>query len=62
MTAENFCSARPDAARAGRGYAQAGVIMPNNRDLADMPLEWIPDAALRRRVLVDNPGRLYDFN
>jgi predicted TIM-barrel fold metal-dependent hydrolase len=22
---------------------------------------WIPDAALRRRILVDNPGRLYGF-
>jgi len=23
--------------------------------------EWVPDPALRRRILVDNPARLYDF-
>ena len=22
---------------------------------------WVPDAALRRKILVDNPGRLYGF-
>jgi predicted TIM-barrel fold metal-dependent hydrolase len=26
-----------------------------------MLLDWIPDEALRKRVLVDNPARLYDF-
>ena len=23
--------------------------------------DWVPDAATRRRILVDNPARLYDF-
>jgi 2-pyrone-4,6-dicarboxylate lactonase len=35
--------------------------MPNDGDLADMLLEWIPDELRRKRVLVDNPARLYDF-
>jgi len=36
-------------------------FMPNDGDLADMVLDWIPDAKLRARVLADNPARLYDF-
>ena len=38
-----------------------GVPMPNDGDLADMIREWIPDEAQRKRVLVDNPARLYQF-
>jgi len=35
--------------------------MPNDGDLADALGEWLPDAETRRRVLVDNPVRLYGF-
>jgi 2-pyrone-4,6-dicarboxylate lactonase len=35
--------------------------MPNDGDLADLLSDWVPDAALRRQVLVDNPARLYGF-
>ena len=35
--------------------------MPNDADLADLLLQWVPDAALRQQVLVDNPARLYGF-
>lgn len=35
--------------------------MPNDGDLADLLLDWMPDEALRRKVLVDNPARLYGF-
>jgi predicted TIM-barrel fold metal-dependent hydrolase len=35
--------------------------MPNDADLVDLLEAWIPDAAQRRQVLVDNPARLYDF-
>ena len=35
--------------------------MPNDGDLADLLLDWIPDEATRKRVLVDNPARLYGF-
>ena len=35
--------------------------VPNDGDLADMLLEWIPDEKQRRNVLVDNPARLYGF-
>jgi predicted TIM-barrel fold metal-dependent hydrolase len=35
--------------------------MPNTTDLLDSLGTWIPDEALRRRILVDNPARLYGF-
>ncbi len=37
------------------------VPMPNDGDLADHVFDWLPDETLRRRVLVDNPARLYGF-
>jgi len=37
-------------------------MMPNNGDLADLLLDWVPDPAQRQRLLVDNPQRLYGFS
>jgi predicted TIM-barrel fold metal-dependent hydrolase len=38
-----------------------GAPMPNDGDHADLLFEWAPDESQRRKVLVDNPARLYDF-
>jgi len=35
--------------------------MPNDADLVDLLTAWLPDEALRRRVLVENPAKLYGF-
>lgn len=35
--------------------------MPNDGDLCDSLGDWVPDAATRQQVLVDNPARLYGF-
>lgn len=35
--------------------------MPDDGELADLFFQSCPDAGLRRRVLVDNPARLYGF-
>jgi predicted TIM-barrel fold metal-dependent hydrolase len=35
--------------------------MPNDGDLVDLIPLFMPDPALQKLVLVDNPGRLYDF-
>ena len=35
--------------------------IPNDGDLVDMLPDWIPSAALQRKVLVDNPAALYGF-
>lgn len=36
-------------------------FMPNDGDLVDLIPLYMPDPALQRKVLVDNPHRLYDF-
>lgn len=35
--------------------------MPNDGDLIDLIADWLPAAALRRQVLVDNPSTLFGF-
>ncbi|GAA3548114.1 amidohydrolase family protein [Zobellella aerophila] len=35
--------------------------MPNDGDLLNLLHDWVPEPALLRRILVDNPQRLYDF-
>jgi len=35
--------------------------MPNDGALADLLLDWVPDAGLREQVLVKNPEKLYGF-
>jgi predicted TIM-barrel fold metal-dependent hydrolase len=35
--------------------------MPNDGDLTDLIAVWLPDAALRERMLVANPAKLYGF-
>lgn len=35
--------------------------MPNDGDLCDLLTDWVPDAAIRQKVLADNPARLYGF-
>lgn len=37
------------------------IPMPNDGDLCELLSAWVPDASLRKRVLVDNPTRLYGF-
>jgi 2-pyrone-4,6-dicarboxylate lactonase len=37
------------------------IPVPNDGALADLLLDWIPDASLRARVLAENPERLYGF-
>lgn len=34
---------------------------PDDARLLDLLAEWVPDAATRRAILVDNPARLYGF-
>ena len=31
------------------------------RALPAAPGKWVPDAAVRKKILVDNPARLYGF-
>lgn len=36
--------------------------MPEDGHLLDLFNAWTPDAALRKKILVDNPAKLYGFN
>lgn len=37
------------------------VDMPNDGDLVDHLLDWVPDSGTRTAILADNPTRLYGF-
>ncbi len=37
------------------------TAMPNDGDLFDVFFKWVPDAALRKRILVDHAESVYDF-
>jgi 2-pyrone-4,6-dicarboxylate lactonase len=38
-----------------------GMVMPNDGDLLDLMLDWVPDAAVRNRILTQNAKALYGF-
>ena len=42
-------------------HPAVSVPIPRDGDLMDLLPIWIPDAETRRRVLVENPARLYGF-
>lgn len=44
-----------------RPHPGARKQMPDDGDLANQVGEWIPEDALRKSILVDNPARLYSF-
>jgi 2-pyrone-4,6-dicarboxylate lactonase len=37
------------------------VVNPNDGDLMDAVGQWVPDEAMRQRILVDNPAKFYRF-
>jgi D-galactarolactone isomerase len=38
-----------------------GVARPDDAQLLDLLFDWAPDEATRRKILVDNPAKLYGF-
>ena len=61
--ARALVAAAPDRCVWGTDWPHPNTVyMPNDGDLAEALGEWLPDAQTRHRVLVDNPGRLYDFD
>ncbi len=61
--ARALVAAAPDRVVWGSDWPHPGARadMPEDPVLADLIAEWIPDVDQRRRVLVDNPARLYGF-
>jgi predicted TIM-barrel fold metal-dependent hydrolase len=62
--AHALLEAAPDRVVWGSDWPHVMVkgAMPNDGDLADLLLQWVPDQALREKVLVTNPARLYGFD
>lgn len=61
--ARALVAARPDRMLWGTDWPHpiCRMPMPNDGDLLDQLAEWVPDATMRRRILVDNPVALYRF-
>ncbi|WP_111827047.1 amidohydrolase family protein [Achromobacter sp. HZ01] len=58
-----LAEALPDRCLWGTDWPHPNVAgdMPDDGELVDLLFQACPDAALRRRILVDNPARLYGF-
>ena len=61
--AKSVVAAAPDRVVWGSDWPHVMTArkMPNDGDLIDALAAWVPDPALRKRILVDNPARLYGF-
>jgi D-galactarolactone isomerase len=42
-------------------HPSSGFVGPDDADMLDLLLDWVPDEATRKKVLVDNPVRLYGY-
>lgn len=61
--ARALIEAAPDRILWGTDWPHPNIrrFMPNDGDLVDLIPLFMPDLALQRRILVDNPHRLYGF-
>ena len=60
--AQALVEAAPDRLVWGSDWPHVAVApMPDAGQLRNLLATWVPDAAQRRKILVDNPARLYDF-
>jgi predicted TIM-barrel fold metal-dependent hydrolase len=62
--AQAFVKAAPERLVWGSDWPHPGVLgnKPNDAQLFDLLLEWVPNEATRNRILVQNPETLYGFN
>ena len=60
--ARALIAAAPDRVLWGTDWPHPNVRhMPDDGDLVDLLAAFAPDEAVRHRILVENPARLYDF-
>ena len=53
----------PDRVLWGTDWPHPNVkIMPNDGEIVDLIPLYAPDAAVRQKLLVDNPARLFRFD
>jgi D-galactarolactone isomerase len=60
--AKALVKAAPDRCLWATNWPHPGQArIPDDADLLDLLLDWAPDDATRRKILVDNPAKLYGF-
>jgi len=61
--AQALIAAAPDRVLWGTDWPHPNLArhMPNDGDLVDLVPLLAPDAAMQKKLLVENPARLYDF-
>jgi predicted TIM-barrel fold metal-dependent hydrolase len=62
--AQALVAQNPDRLLWGSDWPHVNMVgreMPNDGDLFDLLQDWVPDAAKRHRILVDNPKSVYGF-
>jgi predicted TIM-barrel fold metal-dependent hydrolase len=63
--ARGYIEAAPDRCVWGTDWPHPSLFdathMPDDGQLLDLLGEWAPSDELRRKILVDNPARLYGF-
>ncbi len=64
--ARAYIARAPDRVIWGTDWPHSEIFepgrMPNDGDLIDMLLDYAPDEAIRKRILVDTPAKLFDFD
>lgn len=61
--ARSLTQAAPDRVLWGSDWPHPNMAapLPPDADMLHTLARWVPDAATRRRILIDNPARLYGF-
>ena len=61
--AQALIAVAPDRILWGTDWPHPNIAkhMPNDGDLVDLVPLFAPDATIQRKILVDNPHRLYQF-
>jgi len=63
VIAQALIEAAPDRIIWGSDYPYlSNAHRVNSIDLFNLVAQWMPDAALRQKILVDNPARLFGFH
>jgi len=62
MIASALIRAAPERIVWATNWPHGGhVVKPDDANLLDLLIEWAPDEAVRQRILVENPAKLYGF-
>ncbi|HSQ04541.1 MAG TPA: amidohydrolase family protein, partial [Burkholderiales bacterium] len=64
LLAQTLIATRPDRCVCGTNWPhpECHVPMPNDGELIDQFCDWVGDEATQRKILVENPARLYGFD